>query len=455
MLPSSVFFVDPSLPKICFIEKRSRRVQHSMLIPGSKSVSNRVVVLAAMQNAPLEIHGFLMAQDTYFGLHALEQLGFSVILENGVISLTPPKISPAQNLTLSLGRAGTLARFFPAVILNWQETFPHLDFLNVILDGDHQLRHRPLTPLIMALQQLGGRLSASSLPLGVSSSQLKGNCTIDGNVSGQFLSGLLLAAHGSRQRISITRLRNLVQPDYVRITLKMIAEFGGGVEADSPLTHFQLGSFLKQRNAITRYHVEADASTACYFIALACLHGFSLTVPNLGSSTLQPDFQFVFLLREWGYPIQIFEHHVLVEAKSTAVSPHMPVTLDASALSDQALTMAIFSLFASHPVEITGISHIRHHESDRIGCLVKNLRGLGFSCDEKSDGFVVVPNGKPVEEIAGDWVCYEDHRFVMTGFLLASLSSRVRLVGTHAVEKTAPQFFALMETLGFFARAAQ
>jgi len=428
-------------------------------VPGSKSWSNRAVVLAGMSPHPVVLQGFLFAEDCYWGLAALKTLGFEVecCLRTKQVRLVPPEAHFFQHQRhfflprrIFLGAAGTLARFFFAVILNWQNTHPLSPPLCVRLQARPQLCKRPLAPLIQALKSLNAQFftSSHSLPVLLSSSNLKGSCHISTAVSGQFLSGLLLAASGTKHQIVVKRQDNLVQSHYVRMTLQALADFGAHVVTNPALDDF---SILPTPGGLgTRsYTIEPDASTACYFIALAVLHNFSLRIHFLGSQSLQPDLQFISLLQKMGAHIELEKSHIFVCSQPQKTPLVGGFCIDFSECSDQSLTLGALALFATAPIRIFGVSHIRHHESDRIGCFVKNMQSLGVGVQEFLDGFLVHPLEKPPHELCGLWETWEDHRFAMAGFLIASVAPHVLLNHPHCVAKTAPQFFDDVQKLGF------
>lgn len=436
----------PSLSVKQFNKKQSNS---QLLLPGSKSFSNRAIVMAGMNPIETRIKGVLFSEDSYWGLKALETLGFQLLIDyrTAEVNILPPKQKDLPKAEIYLGKAGTLARFFPAVILNWQQTFQTKQKLLTFLTADAQLCSRPIQPLFLALKQLGAHITGAQLPTTMSSSVLAGKCEISGNISGQFLSGLLLTAAGAKSKIQIRRVDNLVQPDYVHMTLDTIKKFGIFIEHDQQLTEFNISNVTDFR--FTEYVVEADASTSCYFISLAFLHNFNLEIMNLGANTLQPDFQFVYFLQQLGAHIEIFPDKIVVVKKQDYLRPKGGFEFDFSLLSDQALTMGIIGLFADSPISVRGISHIRHHESDRIACLVKNIRNLGFKIDEYSDGFKVYPMHENFVTTEGQFPTWNDHRFAMSGFILCSFLNNIVLLNPKCVEKTAPHFFQQVQNLGF------
>lgn len=424
-------------------------------VPGSKSFTNRAAVLAGLCPAPVTLEGVLLSDDSWWVFDSLERLGFRVTLDPAreSVRVEPPKDAPPGLVSLYFGMAGTLARFFPAVVLNFAATFPHLGAVRASVSGAPRLCERPLAELVTALRALGARMSAERMPYEMASSTLEGQCFVSGKTSGQFLSGLLLAAAGSRRRVFVERIDSLVQPDYVRMTMGALRDFGAGLEADDELTEFEVYAPAGLRR--DTYVVEADASTACYFMAYAALLGTELVIENIGSASLQPDVGFAGFLERMGVGVTVTPGSVHVHpcpggSRLPGGGGHRlrgGFDADFSAYSDQALTAGVLSLFADAPVRVHGVEHIRGHESDRIASLVANLRDLGVEADEFPDGFRVTPYAYGTN-LAGLWETHHDHRFAMTGFLVGLGHPHVEILSPGCVEKTAPDFFARMEALG-------
>ena len=420
-------------------------------IPGSKSFTNRATVLAAMTGCEIILTGFLFSEDTYWGLFSIQEFGFQVLIdyENFCVKILPPKIFTIQKFNLFLGKAGTLARFFPALILNWNKIFLNSLPITVTLDAHEQLKKRPLSDLIYALKKLGANILVYTLPLTITSSDLKGECEISGRQSSQFLSGLLLAAAGSKNTINIHRRDNLVQPDYVKMTIESIHSFHGEVSYNEELTEFS--TYNPNGLNASKYEIEADASSLCYFITLAFLHNFNLKIKNIGSNSLQPDYKFIEILKLMGANICSTPNETIVSKISGERLIKGGLKLDFTLLSDQALTIGVIALFANAPIEVYGIEHIRQHESDRISCFVKNLNSLNLKVEEKNDGFIIFPADN-ISSLCGCWETWHDHRFVMSGFILASFAHRIEINNPSCVEKTWPNFFNDVEKLGFHLR---
>ena len=429
----------------------------SLSVPGSKSFTNRAAVLAGLLGHAVRLSGVLFSDDSFWAFECLKRLGYEVTLcpENNEVTVAPPSeaffaksFGGTENtapVSLYFGMAGTLARFFPAVVLNYAHThkksWKEHWCLQAIATGEKRLCERPLRELTVALREMGGTVRGEALPLHLETSPLQGHCVVSGSKSGQFLSGLLLAAAGSGNEVSIQRTENLVQPDYVRMTLQAISQFGVSIQHSEELTEFKVAG--GQRLSAESFHVEADASTACYFLAAAVLLNIELKIENIGSNSLQPDVHFVTFLEKLGVPVQILPGSLQVGKRKGPITGGFAV--DFSACSDQALTAGILALFASDKIEVKGIAHIREHESDRIACLVSNLKALGVNFAEWHDGFASEP---AKQKLSGLWPTHHDHRFAMCGFLLALRNPEVEILDPACVAKTAPAFFTLMKLLG-------
>lgn len=414
----------------------------SLAVSGSKSFTNRAIVLAALSQSPLLLRGALFSDDSFWGFDCLLRLGAELAFdwEGGEVEVLSWS-GTLRSGQMHLGMAGTLARFFPAVILNRGPVG------EVVQLGAHKrLCERPLTPLIQALRALGAQINGDSLPLSLQRSPLGGETEISGAQSGQFLSGLVLTACSAPQPVRVFRRDNLVQPDYVRMTVQAARAFGADITVDDSLTELSCRPVAQLAAAQRVYTVEADASTACYYFALAVLLNLDLEVTNLGSSTLQPDLKFVSFLERLGARFEVTQERVRHIRQETASLLRGGFTADFTAMSDQALTAGVMALFADGPIVITGVAHIRKHESDRVACFCANLTALGIPVTERADGFELQPlgNSRP----SGRWPTHHDHRFAMCGFLLACRLPNLGVAEAWCCEKTAPGFFEHMQQLG-------
>lgn len=414
--------------------------------PGSKSYSNRALILAALSKRPVKLIGLGVCDDTYWVLKSLCDLGFQVdclgLNESCVDVQIFPLTKPQEIKTIYIGKAGTAARFLPALLLN------HPYLTQTVVTAHPQLQKRPQVPLLNALKKLGANISmdAQSGCMSYSHSTLRGQTSISGADSGQFLSGLLMAGCTASEPISIHRTDGLVQPDYVTMTIALLKEFGANLVSDKKLIDFS--SIPTTQFGTLQHNVEPDASTACYFIAAAALLDRPVRIENIGSKSLQPDIGLCEVLKQFGFDIEILSHciHVAFRKKHDSISKTF--CFDFSSMSDQAITVAVLAVLRGVDVTITGVGHIRFHESDRIAGLVGNLSKLGVDARATDDGFIVYGT-RLLKSLQGEWQCHGDHRFAMSGLLLALKFPGIEIVGAECVNKTAPQFFNQMEKWDF------
>lgn len=412
-------------------------VDGDVLVPGSKSFTNRALLVAAMAEGPSILTGVLRSDDSYWAVQALRALGVAVDVDDTVVRVQGCGGAwPVDDGRLYVGSAGTLARFLPGALAGaprgeWE------------LDGSNQLRGRPVAPLVEALRRLGADISyagdAPGLPLRIKAGLRGGPVAIPGNVSSQFTSGVLLAAPRAREPVTVTVTGGLVQPEYVGITVELLRAFGADVSHDRHWTSIRVepGGY-KGRS----YELEADASTACYFLTLAALTGGRVRVINVGYRSLQPDARFVDVLERMGCRVRR-------DAGSLEVTGPRRLrgnlTVDMRPMSDQALTLGAAAVFADGPVQVTGVPHIRRHESDRIHVFCTQMRRLGLRVEERDDGFVVHP-GQPKPGPALD--PHDDHRQAMAFALLGARVPDIRIQDPGCVSKTCPPYFHMLSDLG-------
>jgi 3-phosphoshikimate 1-carboxyvinyltransferase len=367
----------------------------------------------------------------------LKQLGLAIEVEEDRVRIDGQSGHwPRQEARLFLGAAGTLARFLPGALAAGQGGV-------YLVDGIQQLRRRPLKPLLDALKQLGADLTVlgedGGLPLKVKATGLWGGTVeIEGHVSSQFLSGLLIASPLAKETVHINVANGLVQPAYVGITVELMRQFGANVEHDSEFSSFQVhpGGYHGQDIVL-----EADASTACYFLSAAALTQGTVRVTNVGYHSLQPDAQFIDVLERMG--CHCIKHDDYLEV-SGPVQLRGGFTVDMKPMSDQAITIAALAPFADAPITVKNVAHIRHHESDRIAVICQALQKLGVEIQEHDDGFTVYP-GKPHGATLDP---HDDHRQAMTYSLLGLKVPGIIIKDPGCVSKTCPGYFDQLKKLG-------
>jgi len=414
-------------------------ISAEIALPGSKSYSNRALLCAAMAAGRSTLTGLLRSDDSYWCIDSLRRLGVRMDVEGTTVTIGGlGRRRPTPEARLYIGSAGTTARFLPGLLAaGGLGTFT--------MDASRQMRTRPMAPLLLALRQLGADIecpgTVDAPPLTIrGGSLLGGPVRMSGALSSQFISGVLMAGPMALNGVHVLIEDHVVQKDYVAMTLDMMEQFGAVVEADPDLSELRVESGGYRPADIA---LEADASTATYFFALAAVTGGTVTVTNVGTATRQPDLRFIDVLERMGCQ---------VEREPCAVTVSGPpggclkggFDVDMRPLSDATLTLAAIAPFADGPVGIHGVAHIRKHESDRIAVMCAALAALGVSVEERPDGLTVQP-GRPSY---GVMETHDDHRVAMALSVLGVAADGVRLLEPGCVSKTCPPFFDLLAGLG-------
>lgn len=405
-------------------------------VPGSKSITNRALVLAALSDNGCKLHGALQSEDTEVMVDALRQLGFQVNTQwqDTVIQVRRPAgaaLIPAAQANLFVANSGTTMRFLTAMV--------SLGHGRYRLDGVPRMRERPIQDLLDALQQLGARASSERdngcPPVMVETNGLYGGKVyIKGDVSSQFLSGLLLAAPFARGEVTIDLEGPLVSVPYIHITVEMMRRWGLTVEA---LAHpFRVPG--GQRGDLASFTIEPDASAASYFLAAAAIAGGRVTVLDLPANSIQGDVGFVDLLADMGCRVEKCSSGITVHGR-----PLHGIDVDMNAISDTVMTLAAVACFAEGPTTIRNVAHIRHKETDRLAALATELRKVGAEVEEFADGLRITP--RPLHGAEID--TYNDHRMAMSMALIGLKVPGIVIKNPACVAKTYPDFFRDLEKL--------
>ncbi|GBD35007.1 3-phosphoshikimate 1-carboxyvinyltransferase [bacterium HR36] len=421
--------------------------------PGSKSITNRALVLGALAShtRPVDLAGVLFSEDTELMIEALRQLGFEVQAEPSTgrvyLQRTPgTRLIPASRAELFCGNSGTTLRFLTALVSLGQGSYR--------LDGVPRMRERPIEDLLAALRQLGveavSETGTGCPPVRITTSgwPRKAQALIRGEVSSQFLSALLLAAPWSGSEVTLQLPGALVSQPYVDMTLAMLERFGARV-----VVREDSGAFAGSRTfwipaqqpcGCKQYVIEPDATAATYWWAVAAITGGSVSVSGLGQESLQGDVRFVEVLQRMGCRVDWTAQGITVSG-----GPVRGVDVDMNAISDTVMTLAAVACFAEGPTRIFNVAHIRHKETDRLAALACELRRLGITVRESPDGLEIHPgpmHGALVET-------YNDHRLAMSLALIGLRVPNVIIQNPACVAKTYPEFFADLERLCVSARS--
>ena len=412
-------------------------VDADVTIPGSKSLTNRALVLAALADGPSRLVGTLRSRDTDLMIGALQALGTRIEGPSGPLDpgdtellITPGELRGAD---VECGLAGTVMRFVPpvAALATGRSTF----------DGDPAARVRPQATVLDALRALGARIAGDSLPFTVdgTGSLRGGRVEMDASASSQFVSGLLLSAARFDEGAELVHVGASPVPSgpHIEMTLEMLRESGVAVDQPTP------SSWRVAPGAIAAVDrvVEPDLSNATPFLAAAAVTGGTVRVPHWPATTTQPGDAIRGILRDMGASVTLEDadgagHGTLVVVGPSRLSP---VDLDLSAIGELTPTVAALCALADGPSRLTGIAHLRGHETDRLAALAAELGAVGCGVTELDDGLEITPaplHGAP-------WRAYADHRMATAGAIIGLVAPGVGVDDVESTSKTMPGFTAM------------
>jgi len=419
----------------------TRPVVGTVVVPGSKSITNRALPIAALARGESILTGALFSDDTRYMAAALNQLGIRVVSDPDAQSFTVSGcdgVIPADSAELFLGNSGTSVRFLAAMVALGQGKF--------VLDGVPRMRERPIAPLLGALVELG--VSTKSLmnegypPIEINANGIPGSrVRMAGDKSSQYFTGLLMAAPYAAEGMTIQVDGELVSQPYIDITADVMAAFGVDAEIDEDYREFRVAP--GQRYEAQVYHIEPDASNASYFFAAAAITGGEVRVEGLGIESLQGDLDFVYVLEAMGATIDVRDNETIVRGPADGVL--RGGDFDMTEISDTAQSLAAIAPFADSPVTIRGVAHNRIKETDRIANVAIELRKLGQEVDEFEDGMTIHPAPVTPAEIE----TYDDHRMAMSFGVTGLRATGVRILDPGCTAKTFPDYFdRLIELTG-------
>ncbi len=412
------------------IDPLDRPPDATIALPGSKSLTNRALLLGALAEGPSTVHNALDADDSRAMVDALRALGADVTADwdDHVLRIEPaPRGSepdrPRTHIDARL--SGTTARFvLPVACLSGRAT---------IVDGLEPLRRRPLGPLIDALRAVGASITELGMPgcLPVSVSAVPpagGTVEVDGAMSSQYLSALLLSAARFPQGLDIAVTGRLVAEPFVDLTIDALSAFGVRVDQPAP------GRYVVGPQPIrgAEFLVEPDATAASYFAAAAAMTGGRIRLAGLTATSAQGDVGFMDVLELMGATVTRADDAIVV----TGGTLH-GIDVDLSAIPDTAQTLAVVAVGAVGPTRVRGVGFIRGHETDRVAAVVNELQRLGIAAAETTDGFTITP-GTPHPAVVQT---YGDHRMAMSFALLGLRNPGIRIADPEVVAKTYPRYF--------------
>jgi 3-phosphoshikimate 1-carboxyvinyltransferase len=404
-------------------------------VPGSKSITNRALVLAALgAKQRLRLVGALRSEDTDVMVESLRRLGFNVqAADDEIAVLHSDETEVASEAELYVANSGTSMRFLTAMVALFPGRYR--------IDGNERMRQRPILELLDGLQQLGvdavSEMNNGCPPVVVKSTGLIGRrIQINADRSSQFLSALLLVSPFANGLMRIEVPGQVVSEPYVALTIAMLRQFGYECET-LPGTIYRVAGD-QPRKLDGDFQIEPDASAASYFFAAAAITGGAVTVTGLSRQSLQGDIRFVSLLEQMGCRVEECESGITVHGR-----PLRGIDVDMNDISDTVMSLGVVACFADGPTTIQNVAHIRHKETDRIAALAVELQRIGAGIEEFADGLRITPRKLHGAEIT----TYNDHRMAMSLALAGLKTPGIVIKDPGCVAKTYPGFWDDFEKL--------
>ena len=405
-------------------------------VPGSKSMTNRALILAALADSPSIIYNPLVSRDTDLMKEALKAMGVGISEWGPHLRVSPGTLHGA---TVDCGLAGTIMRFLPPVAA--------LADGPVVIDGDPYARKRPMSTMSMALRELGVDIEGDSLPLSITPHGIPegAEVTIDASASSQFVSGLLLAGARYRNGISVRHEGGTVpsQP-HILMTIGMLRDAGVHVVAGEDNWVVRPGKIDGRE-----WYIEPDLSNATPFLAAAAVAGGSVSIPNWPEETDQPGDAFRGILEQMGAQVEYVlqaprqDPYLQVTGPQEGLACLRGIDLDMGDIGELTPTVAALCALASTPSTLTGIAHLRGHETDRLAALATEINGLGGNVTELDDGLRITP--APLH--GGKWYSYADHRMATAGAIIGLAVDGVEVEDIDTTSKTLPGFAKMWEAM--------
>jgi 3-phosphoshikimate 1-carboxyvinyltransferase len=415
-------------------EPLSGPISGQITVPGSKSITNRAVICAAMAKGKSTLTGVLDSEDTQVMVDAWKKLGLEIDWnkENATLAISGCNGNPPQPTgELQIANSGTTIRFLTAALAATQGVYT--------LDGVPRMRERPIGDLLDGLKKLGANVASTNRvrsdcpPVKIIANGLNGGVTeVAGDVSSQFLSGLMMAAPYAKSPVIIRVVGELVSKPYVDMTAAVMRTFGVRIDGILDERGHEYRIHSPQVYLGCKYHIEPDASAASYFLGAAAITKGTIRINGLSFHALQGDVQFARVLEKMGCRVSSGDDFIDLVGR-----PLRGIDIDMNSISDTVQTLAAVALFASGPTRIRGVAHNRHKETDRIGDLACELRRVGATVEEHEDGLTI----HPASLFGADLKTYRDHRMAMSLSLIGLKVPGIRILDPRCTEKTYPHFF--------------
>lgn len=434
--------MDSKLGNVYKVRKPDAPVDWVVEVPGSKSMTNRALLMAALADGTTTLKGVLFSDDSRNFLGSLQSLGFQVGIDEAAKIVTVTGLNgtiPVTEGEIYVGSAGTAARFLTAMLAMAEGTF--------VVNASEQMKKRPMKPLFDVLEDMGAEISCLEeegfLPVRVKGigGRLPAHemCRVklDISKSTQFLSALMLVSPMVKQGLHIEVTSERKDGAYIRITRRMMEQLGAVVDFDG--ANYTMHSGIAYRSGCCQ--IEPDVSAACYFYAAAALTGGRTVVRHVTWECMQGDLKFLKLLEQMGCTVSDTPDGI--EVRGAAGGRLKGITVDMKDFSDQTMTLAALAPYADGDVRIENIGHIRLQESDRIHAIATELTRLGIFCDEEPDAVTIHP-GTPKPAVVQT---YDDHRMAMAFALVGLRTAGIEIANPMCCRKTFENYFEVLDRL--------
>ncbi|WP_343154583.1 3-phosphoshikimate 1-carboxyvinyltransferase [Buchnera aphidicola (Pseudoregma panicola)] len=416
------------------------KVNGEINLPGSKSISNRVLLLSSLSSGKTIIRNFLFSEDTKYMIKALKKIGFLIECnkQNNTITVvgSKKKFNFKKKISIFLGNAGTAMRPLISIFSLYKN--------NVKLYGNDRMNCRPVKHLVEALKIGGAKIKYKKIygfpPINVLGGFSGGKIYLNGKISSQFLTSILIASPLVKNNTEIFITKKLVSKPYIDITIKLMKIFGVKV-FNKDYYYFKING---NQNYISPkcFFVEGDASSASYFLAAAAIKGGSVKVNGIGKNSIQGDTKFIKILKKMGASTIVNSNSIIVTKKYLN-----SIELDMNDMPDVAMTVAILALFSKGKTIIKNIYNWRVKETDRISAMSSELKKIGAIVKEGKDFIEICP---PKDFISCDIKTYEDHRMAMCFSLIALSEKKITILNPNCVNKTFPKYFKNLFSISNF-----
>lgn len=441
-----------SMDKIMNVDKYTVRPlkdedAFTVTVPGSKSITNRALLLAAMCQGPCRLNGVLFSDDSRAFLSCLKNLGFDLCINEQEKSVTIVGTGgriPNRKASVNVGSAGTAARFLTVFL-----AFAGGEYE---MNASPQMCRRPMEPLISNLRKAGVEITCTGeeghFPFILRSSGISvQTMTTDTDISSQFASAILMAAPLLKDGLKLTLEGSRTNGSYINITLKMMSSFGFRYSREgNTITVLSGCDPCTTDNSLQSYTIEPDMSAACYFYAMSPICGKTIQVLGVHPDSMQGDYQFIKVLEQLGCTAEDSKDGVILKPPGDRSYPGLDINM--KDFSDQTMTMAVTAAFASSPTTIRDVGHIRFQESDRLHAIVNELNRLGCKCTtiDNETGLYIEPVNA-AHQLNINIETYEDHRIAMA-FALAGLRIfGVNILNPGCCRKTFENYFEILDSM--------